>query len=661
VCASTTTTPTTAGPSTTTTTAAPTTTTTTTTVPPTTTTTEPTTTTTTTTIPPTTTTTTIPIPEPVVTDVDPSSGPATGGTEVTITGTGFTDATDVDFGATPAASFTVDNDTTITATAPAHAAGTVNVSVTTAGGTSANTANDDYTFVAAPTVTAVNPVSGPTAGGTPVTITGTGFTGATDVDFGATPAASFTVDNDTTITATSPAHAAGAVDISVTTVGGTSANTANDNYVFVAAPTITNVAPSEGPSSGGTEVTITGTNFTGVTDVDFGATPAASFTVDNDTTITATAPAHAAGTVDVSATSTGGTSANTANDNFTFVAAPTVTAVAPATGPTAGGTAVTITGTGFTGATDVDFGATPAASFTVDNDTTITATSPAHAAGTVDVSVTTVGGTSASTANDDFTFEDEEVVCSSPCISIGDRTQLERDALTKTMTFPVTLSEPATSQVTVNYTVTNGSATGGVSPTKNPGADFKTKTGTITFKVNLQGITPIAKTVAIPIWGDETVEGDETFTVTLSSPTGGPVLGKATGLGTIVNDDGITSDITVGVGDGTIVVQEAGKQSVKFPVTLSEASASNVTVSFTVTPGTATWSKRVQDGGDFGGVLTKTLTFLPGQTLKYIVLPVYPDLVAEPDAQLSVGLSGLTGTDVTLLRPNGTGTLLSRS
>ncbi len=155
---------------------------------------------------------------------------------------------------------------------------------------------------------------------------------------------------------------------------------ANDEFTFVAAPAISSVSPSSGPAAGGTSVTIAGSGFTGATDVSFGGTPAASYTVDGDAQITATSPAHLAGTVDVSVTGPGGTSAISGADEFTFVATPTITSVSPTSGPDAGGTSVTITGTGLTGATDVSFGATAAASFTVDSDTQITATSPAHAA-----------------------------------------------------------------------------------------------------------------------------------------------------------------------------------------------------------------------------------------------------------------------------------------
>jgi hypothetical protein len=91
---------------------------------------------------------------PTITDVNPNGGLTTGGTAVVITGTHLSGATAVTFGTTAAPDFTVNSATQITATAPAHAAGTVQVKVTTAGGTTADTSADDYTYVAAPATTA---------------------------------------------------------------------------------------------------------------------------------------------------------------------------------------------------------------------------------------------------------------------------------------------------------------------------------------------------------------------------------------------------------------------------------------------------------------------------------------------------------------------------
>ena len=104
------------------------------------------------------------IDDPIVTDVNPNGGLTSGGTGVVITGTEFTGATKVTFGGTEvdADDFTVDSDTQITATAPAHAAGTVQVQVTTPAGASVDTSADDFTYVAPPPTTAAPTTAPPT-------------------------------------------------------------------------------------------------------------------------------------------------------------------------------------------------------------------------------------------------------------------------------------------------------------------------------------------------------------------------------------------------------------------------------------------------------------------------------------------------------------------
>ena len=125
------------------------------------------------------------------------------------------------------------NDTTITADSPAGS-GVVDVTVLTPDSASANTSGDRFTYIAVPTVTGLNPTSGPAAGGTWVTITGTGFTAATAVDFGTATATNVTVVNGTTITANSPAGT-GTVDVTVITPDGTSATTPSDRFTYIAA------------------------------------------------------------------------------------------------------------------------------------------------------------------------------------------------------------------------------------------------------------------------------------------------------------------------------------------------------------------------------------------------------------------------------------------
>jgi cysteine-rich repeat protein len=178
-------------------------------------------------------------------------------------------------------------------------------------------------FVPAPRITSVSPTSGPAAGGTTLTITGDAFTGATAVTFGSTPAASFTVNGDTSITAISPAASAGTVDITVTTAGGTSAASSSDQFAFIAAPAVSGLSPDSGTVNGGTSVTITGANFIDVASVSFGDTPA-GFSVNDESSITAVSPpGEDPDTVDITVVNLGGTSARSAADRFTYIATPT--------------------------------------------------------------------------------------------------------------------------------------------------------------------------------------------------------------------------------------------------------------------------------------------------------------------------------------------------
>ncbi|MBI0317507.1 IPT/TIG domain-containing protein [Streptomyces javensis] len=323
---------------------------------------------------------------PTLTAISPATGPAAGGTTVTLTGTNLLGATAVRFGAVNATSFTVMSATQITAVAP-PGSGTVQVTVTTPGGTS-NGVSYTYVAVPAPVLTSVSPGQGPTGGGNTVTLTGSGFTGATAVRFGAVSATSFTVMSATQITAVAP-PGSGTVQVTVTTPGGTS-NGVSYTYVAVPAPVLTSVSPGQGPVGGGNTVTLTGSGLTGVTAVTFGSTPALSFTVVSATQITAVAPPGATGPVQITVTGPGGTSNGV---TYFYVGVPTLTGAAPAQGPTSGGTTVTLTGTNLLGATAVRFGAVNATSFTVVSATQITAVAP-PGSGTVQITVVTPGGTS---------------------------------------------------------------------------------------------------------------------------------------------------------------------------------------------------------------------------------------------------------------------------
>ena len=301
-----------------------------------------------------------------------SFSPALAGTgsEVRIIGTNLNGAAAVSFGETIAQSFTVSTDGTLIVAIIASGSSGI-VSVTTQGGSASA---PGFTFVLPPAITSFSPTS---AGSSNlIIITGANFTGTTYVTFGGTPAAGFTVDSDSQISAVLNGVSSGAV--SVTTPGGI---IAMSGFKYIPPPTVTSFSPAS--SGRGMTITITGTNFNNVTGVSFGGTAAFSYTVNSSTKIVATVGAGSNGSVLVSAL--GGTGVKT---GFNFIQTPRITSIFPVSG--GAGTSISINGTYLSGATSVTFGGTAATSFIVMSDSSITAIVGAGSSGPV--MVTTPGG-----------------------------------------------------------------------------------------------------------------------------------------------------------------------------------------------------------------------------------------------------------------------------
>ncbi|WP_219949394.1 IPT/TIG domain-containing protein [Salinibacterium sp. M195] len=322
---------------------------------------------------------------PIISSLSPNVGSISGGTEVTITGSGFTGSTGVTFDGDAGSSFTFVSDTEITVSTPVHNEGAVEVIVLNS---PANSAPGTFTYIAPPTVTDVAPTAGPVTGGTVVTIEGSNLTDTTRVTFDGDAGTSLTILSDTEITITTPAHVQGTVPITLQHPGG---DLGAGLFEYLPIPVVASLTPATGPTVGGTVVTITGSDFTGVTGVTFDGDDGTSFIVVSDTEITVTTPAGAEGAAAVVVEHPNG---NAAGGDFTYLAAPVITGIAPVAGPTSGGTSVTLTGTGFTGATGVTFAGDDGTSFTVVSDTEITVSSPAHAVGAVEVTVVHPGGAS---------------------------------------------------------------------------------------------------------------------------------------------------------------------------------------------------------------------------------------------------------------------------
>ena len=354
-------------------------------------------------------------PAPTITSIVPATG-KTQGEAATLNGTKFGVGSTVtvqgasDTNPVPV-TFTRVSSTKLTLSMPGHKAEAVTLKVTNLDGANATTT---YTYTAgdAPTVTAVSPATGPFGGGTFVTITGTNFSSTSQMTIGgvamdcdpASPSQDCQFNNATTAIAITPAFQGGAnpVNITVTNADGQSGTGVGAAAQFTYAdnttpPVISSLSATMGPTIGGTYVTIYGSNFGPSPVVKFGGTTA-TVTTSNDSFLGVFTPAHAAGAVNVVVINPDLETA-TAAMQFTYVAssAPTITDISPTFGDPAGGATVVITGTGFANDADVTFGGATAFVHPGGTSTQLTVTSPAHAAGSVNVVVKNGDGQTATT------------------------------------------------------------------------------------------------------------------------------------------------------------------------------------------------------------------------------------------------------------------------
>lgn len=250
-----------------------------------------------------------------------------------------------------------------------------------------------------PSVTAVRPTSGPIAGGTRVTITGTRLAKATAVTFGGVKGTRLHVTSTRQVEVTTPRHAAGRVAVRVVAPQGTSAVTSASRFTFVKPPVFSAMSPSSGGTTAGTHVLLTGANLATTRYVSFGATRLTPTSISG-TSVGVTAPGHIPGSVQVAIVTTGGRSASR---TYSYLA-PTVAALSPVEGSGIGQTPVTITGSHFTGTTSVTFGGVPGTNLQV-TDGVITVKSPPNLTkGPVDVQVHTPYAASGTGDQSRFTY-----------------------------------------------------------------------------------------------------------------------------------------------------------------------------------------------------------------------------------------------------------------
>jgi len=451
-----------------------------------------------------------------IASVSPNTGLISGGYSVTISGDGFTDATQVQVGgaATP---FTLVDDQTISVSMPSHAAGSVNMRVDSPFGSDLLLGAFDYLNPLA--FTAVTPNIGSIGGGETVTLTASGWTTSTTVSFGGTPATILTRSPAFTVAA--PAHVAGVVDVVMNDpVTGTQTLTGSYTYETPVLHAVTGITPDvDAISHGGLVVTVTGTGFsTSNATVDIGGS-ACTVQSRTATAIECQVGTHTTpGVYDVSVTSDSQVVALT--DGFTYIPDPNITSVSPTAGPEAGSD-VLVQGVSFHPSDEYYIVDTydPIA-FTYNDSTSVTLHMPARSAGLHEVDFWGYHGGSEWF---EYTYE---------------------------------AAAPSISSITPNSGSTDGGETVAISGTDLAGASvtFGGTTATVTANTDTSlSVTTPAKTegavdvVVTTASGSDTVIGGYTYNA--PSPPPGPLTVTVGAL-----EGGLVTELSFGFGEPSLTV-----------------------------------------------------------------------------------------------------------
>jgi Calx-beta domain-containing protein len=218
-----------------------------------------------------------------------------------------------------------------------------------------------------------------------------------------------------------------------------------------------------------------------------------------------------------------------------------------------------------------------------------------------------------------------------PTVAVADASVPELDTgQTSQASVPVSLSAASGLPASVDYTTNDVTATAG--------SDYQTTSGTVTFS---PGETQ--KSVLVPVIGDTLVEGNETFTLDISSPSGA-TLGTASSTVTIIDNDSpppLLPDLSIG--NTNVREGDSGSKLMNFTVTMSTTSLTDVTVDYASASGTATTAAPNIDYLPVSG----TLTIPAGQTSGTISVTVNGDKLLEPNETLFVNLTNPSGAYVT--------------
>lgn len=236
-------------------------------------------------------------------------------------------------------------------------------------------------------------------------------------------------------------------------------------------------------------------------------------------------------------------------------------------------------------------------------------------------------------------------------MTVGDAAIAEGTSTARTLSFAVTLDQPATTNVSVQYRIVAGTATAGVDVDTARGA-----TRSLLFRTGASGRTPVMKRVVVKILPDVVVEPDEFFTVELTNAIGATIT-RATGLGTIRDDDPIAGGAHADISDGSVVEGNSARRAITFTVALSERASNTASLDYVVTPTTA------NRGSDFLAPTTpRRLTFVKGANgftpiAKLVTVPVASDTAIEGNEAFAVVLSN-PSLGILLADATGVGTII---
>ncbi|MDH5581523.1 MAG: IPT/TIG domain-containing protein, partial [Bdellovibrionales bacterium] len=336
-----------------------------------------------------------------------AAGPLSGGSTLTINGADFLAGAVVNLGGSncPVSALTSNS---ITCTTPAGSAGFSDLIITNSDNQTVNVSNA-FEYRVAPTLTSISPVAGALGGSTLVTLTGTDFRGVTDVYFDGISCSALTQLDSTTVECITPAHAAGAVNI--TLVNEDDQQTIlNNAYTYQSGPSLSSISPVDGPVGGATNITVSGSNFLNGATAKIGNVDCLSTTYVSSSDLICLSPAQAAGVYDITVTNPDNQIA-TLPLAFTYLEAPLINSpLVPDNGSIDGGTILTIDGQYFLSGATVNLSGAPC-SVTSLTDTQIICTTTARTSGLVDITITNPDGQSG-TLNGAFTYNPAPTISS---------------------------------------------------------------------------------------------------------------------------------------------------------------------------------------------------------------------------------------------------------